>query len=172
MKSLPNIRIALATKAVKHFVESGEISPCPENLPNELKIQSGTFVSIKRKSRLRGCIGSVLPQTENLAKEIIQNAIYAASRDPRFSPILKSELPDLTFSIDVLSSPEKVKSITELDCRRFGVIVKHDGQQGILLPNLDGVDTVKKQIQICLEKARLKKESPFEIFRFESKRYK
>ena len=167
-----DVRVNLAIQTVKHYVESGKTPHCPENLPDDLKIRAGVFISIKKDKRLRGCIGSVMPQTSNLAKEIIQNSVSAASRDPRFSPVGKSEFEELTFSVDVLTLPEKIRSIDKLDCKLYGVILKNGKQQGVLLPNLEGVNTVKDQIQICREKAGLKPEDPFEIFRFESKRYK
>ena len=106
-----------------------------------------------------------------MAEEIIQNAISAATRDPRFSPITQEELPELDFSVDVLTQPEKVKSKSELDYKRYGIIIKKGKQQAVLLPNLGGIDSVEEQILICRKKAGLKPNDPIDIYRFESKRY-
>lgn len=166
-----DVRIILVIETIRYFLETGKILPCPTIVPDELNVKAGTFVSIKKNKRLRGCVGAILPQTENLAKEIIRNTVSAASRDPRFSPIVKSELSELSFTVDVLAKPEKVKSFDELDCKKYGVVIKNGDRQSILLPNLEGVETVQKQIQVCREKAGLEYNVPLEIFRFKSLRY-
>lgn len=106
------------------------------------------------KEELRGCIGTFLPVRKNIAEEIIQNAVGAARRDPRFPPLAFSELPQLRYSVDILSRPEIVQRLDLLDPKKYGLIViAQDGRRGLLLPNLEGVDTVSQQIEICKKKA-------------------
>lgn len=161
----------LAVESVRHFLEHGVPPPRPKNLAEDLREQKGAFVTIKNGPRLRGCIGSLTPVHDNLAVEIIQNAVSAAARDPRFFPISKDELANLTFSVDVLTPLEKVDDISQLDCRKYGVAVKSGEKLGILLPDLEGVNAVQKQLEICFKKGGIGKDEPYEIFRFEVKRY-
>lgn len=172
MPSTPNPCLALAIKAVKYYLESGKILSCPQNLPEELKRKSGAFVSIKKGKTLRGCIGTVAPTEKNLAIEIIQNAVNAATKDPRFSPISKTELAGLNFSVDVITPSEKVDHISDLDCKKYGIIVKSKDKQAVLLPDLEGVDTVDQQIDICRKKASLQEDEPIQIYRFQVERYR
>jgi AmmeMemoRadiSam system protein A len=134
--------------------------------------KAGAFVSIKKKGELRGCIGTFQPTTENVANEIIQNAISAATHDPRFLPVNSSELDELEYSVDVLSEPEKVASKNDLDPKRYGVIVKSGHRKGLLLPDLEGVNTVNEQISIASMKAGIYLGEKIELYRFEVKRYK
>ena len=129
-------------------------------------------MSIKIKGELRGCIGTFQPTTDNLAAEVIQNAISAATRDPRFPPVAASELADLEYSVDVLSAPEKVQSKKELDPKKYGVIVVSGTRKGLLLPDLDGVDTVDDQISIASTKAGIYMDDDIELYRFEVRRHK
>ena len=145
--------------------------PCPENLPAELKKRAGVFVSIKNKTALRGCIGTIDPIEDNLAQEIIRNAVHAATEDPRFSSITSDELPDLAFSVDVLTPLEKVNDLSQLDCKKYGLLLKGKSRQGVLLPDLETVNTVEDQIRICRKKASLKENDPVEMFRFRVERY-
>ena len=171
MSSVFDSRVKLAIQAVRHYLSTGYKLPCPAKLSDELKVRAGAFVSIKKDEKLRGCIGSIFPQTDHLAEEIIQNAINAAIRDPRFSPVTQKELPDLNFSVDVLTQPEMVKSQSDLNHKRFGIILKCGKKQGVLLPNLQGIESVEAQIQACQKKAGIKPDDSTKIFRFESKRY-
>lgn len=163
----------LAVEAVRYYLLKGELLSCPSPLPNGMEDQSGVFVSIKIKNnhKLRGCIGTVTPSQDNLAKEIIQNAVNAATRDPRFKAITKEELDELSFSVDILTPLEAIDSPDQLNPRRYGLSIRSKGQQGILLPDLKGVDTAKKQIDICLKKANITKDSPYQMYRFEVERY-
>ena len=62
-------------------------------------------------------------------------------------------MPELVYDVDVLGAPEPVADPSELDCRRYGVIVSAaDGRRGLLLPDLDGVDSVHEQISIAAQK--------------------
>jgi len=135
--------------------------------------QAGTFVSIHKHGMLRGCIGTIEPTQANVALEVIQNAISAAIHDPRFPPIRPEELADLDIKVDVLGEPEPVESMDELDPRRYGVIVQsaRDWRKGLLLPDLEGVDTVEYQVDIARRKAGIWPDEPIKLYRFEVVRY-
>lgn len=164
--------VALARKSLETYVKEGKRIGVPENLPPEMQDRAGVFVSLKMHGQLRGCIGTFLPTKENIAREIIENAIQAGTQDPRFSPVEEEELPQLTYSVDILSTPEPVKSLDELDPQRYGVIVRKGHLSGLLLPNLEGVDTVEEQLQITKRKAGISpNDDKVEIQRFEVKRY-
>jgi len=164
--------VKLAKDTVEKYIREGKIISPPAELTPEMRQKAGVFVSIKKRGELRGCIGTFLPSTENVANEIIQNAISAATRDPRFPPVNVSELDELEYSVDVLSEPEKISSKDELDPKRYGVIVKSGSRRGLLLPDLEGVDTVDEQIRIALLKAGISLGEDIEFYRFEVKRYK
>ena len=141
-----------------------------------MQLQAGAFVSLHdEKGNLRGCIGTFLPTCDNVALEVIRNAIGAATEDPRFPPLMSEELEGLDVKVDVLSAPEPVSGPDELDAKRYGVIVqsKRDWhKRGLLLPDLEGVDTVDYQIEICRQKAGIAPDEPVKLYRFEVKRYK
>lgn len=165
---------ALARQVVESYVTSGEIIPAPEHLSELLSQPAGCFVSIKTHAgELRGCIGTVDPEKETLAQEVILNAISAATRDPRFTPVREDELSGLRYSIDVLSQPELAR-IEDLDPRVYGVIVEDETgvRRGLLLPNLEGVDTAHTQIEIASRKAGIPEKSRIKIWRFRADRYR
>ena len=165
--------VELAMRTVHEHVRTGA-TPSPEGLPGEfMDNKAGVFVSIKKQGRLRGCIGTFQPTSENIAQETIRNAIAASTKDPRFPPVTEDELPDLVFSVDVLTSPEPVESPDELDPKRYGVIVSCGFRRGLLLPDLDGVDTIDEQINIAMMKAGIEHdEEGIRLERFEVKRYR
>jgi len=163
--------VELACKAIECYVTQGRILPIPEDLPPELKGRAASFVSIKKHGLLRGCIGTIEPTQPTLAEEIICNAISAATRDPRFPPVSPQELPDLSLSVDVLQPPERIEGLHQLDPRRYGAIVQSGFRRGVLLPDLEGVDTPEMQVMICMEKAGIAPDEPIELYRFEVKRY-
>ena len=121
---------------------------------------------------MRGCIGTFAPTAKNIAEEVIHNAISAATRDPRFSPVAPSELEEIDYSVDVLSEPEKIAGPEGLDPKRYGVIVKSGMRKGLLLPDIEGVDTVEEQIDIARSKAGIYTDEDVELYRVEVKRYK
>ena len=134
--------------------------------------RAGVFVSLHKEGRLRGCIGTIGPTRGCVAEEIIENAISASTKDPRFSPVRRDELDALEISVDVLTAPEKIRSRDELDVRRYGVIVSKGRKRGLLLPDLDGVDSVDEQVSIALRKAGLsEREKDVELERFEVLRH-
>ncbi|GJL77930.1 MAG: hypothetical protein NPINA01_09190 [Nitrospinaceae bacterium] len=171
METNPHPYVALALQSVSHYLEHGVPLPCPKDLTQDLQEPKGVFVSIKNGPRLRGCIGNLTPAHDNLAVEIIHNAISAASRDPRFYPVSQEELSRLTFSVDVLTPLERIDDVSQLDCKKYGVELKAGEKQGVLLPDLEGVDTVAKQLKICRKKAGMTENEPCEMYRFEVKRY-
>ena len=164
--------VQLARKTIETFVRTGEKIKVPDGLPQEMyDRQAGTFVSIKENGGLRGCIGTIQAVQASIAEEIINNAISAAVRDPRFYPIEPEELDKLTISVDVLGETERIDSPDELDVQRYGVIVTKGYKRGLLLPNLEGVDTVEEQIAIAKDKAGISAQEEVELERFEVVRH-
>lgn len=176
-----DVYVRLARLSYETFVRTGKTLRYPDDLPDDMLAElgdeltenrAGAFVSLKINGRLRGCIGTILPTRESLAEEIINNAVSACSRDPRFDPVLPSELAEISCSVDVLGEPEPVSGPEELDPARYGVIViSRDGRHGLLLPNLDGVETVEEQIAISRKKANIGKNEPVSLERFEVVRH-
>ncbi|UCD54396.1 MAG: AmmeMemoRadiSam system protein A, partial [Dehalococcoidia bacterium] len=152
--------------------KGGDIPQPPEELAPEMKEKTGVFVSIHKFGQLRGCIGTFEPTQENVAKEVIANAINSATRDPRFPAVAPNELEDLDYNVDVLTKPEPIDSKDQLDPKKYGVIVEAGLRQGLLLPDLEGVDSVDYQIDICRQKAGIMPDEPVNLYRFEVKRYK
>ena len=166
--------VTLARASVEHFVREGTPLPRPEDLPEEMLTQrAGVFVSLHEHGRLRGCIGTIGPVTPCIADEIIRNGISACSEDPRFDPVRPNELDQLEISVDVLGEPQDIASTDELDPQRYGVIVSNGGRRGLLLPMLDGVDTVAEQVEIAMRKGGIGPHEPGTTFqRFEVIRHK
>jgi hypothetical protein len=164
--------VKLAKDTIELYVKEGRIFDLKEDsLPQDFKQQAGVFVSLKIRGELRGCIGTFQPAEPTIAQETVSNAISAATRDPRFPPVRTDELASIEYSVDVLSPPERVKNAGELDPRRYGVIVQSGGRRGLLLPDLEGVDTVEYQVSIATQKAGIKPGTTVELSRFEVKRY-
>lgn len=166
----------LAKKAVEEYIKEGKIIEPAQDLPKELfKRRGGVFVSIEENSQLRGCIGTFLAARENIAKEIIFNAIAAATEDYRFGPVQKEELLYLSYTVYILSEPELVKNVKNLDPKKFGIIVKTlemPFKAGLLLPELEGIDTFEQQIEICCQKGGInKEEEKIEIYCFTVQKY-
>lgn len=146
--------VRLARQTIEAYVGERKQISIPKDLPEEMyESRAGVFVSLKEEGRLRGCIGTIAPVQKNIAEEIIANAISASTKDPRFHPVQPDELDKLVYSVDVLGTPEAITSPDELDVKRYGVIVTKGRKRGLLLPNLDGVDTVEDQITIAKQKA-------------------
>ena len=160
----------LARKAVEKYVRQGKVFK-PRKLTAEMKSTAGVFVSIKKRGELRGCIGTFMPTRANVAQEIVANAISSATQDPRFMPVEAYELKELEYSVDVLSAPEPVKGIGQLNPKKYGVIVECGFRRGLLLPDLEGVDNVEEQIRICRAKAGISVEEPIKLYRFQVNRF-
>ncbi len=164
--------VKLARKTITAFLKEHRKLPRPDNLPSEMvEGAAGVFVSLKKDKRLRGCIGTIKPDQECIADEIINNALAAAFGDTRFDAVKEHELDELEISVDVLGTPEKVESVDQLDPKKYGVIVGMGCAEGLLLPDLKGIDTVEQQVAIALQKAGIPKTSGFEIKRFEVVRH-
>ncbi len=165
--------IALARQTIETFINEGKVIKIPSGLPSEMtEKRAGAFVSIHKEGALRGCIGTILPICDNIAEEIINNAISASTRDPRFSAIRPDELPFLEISVDILNEPEEIDSENELDVKKYGVIVTRGMKRGLLLPNLEGVDTIEEQVAIAKQKAGIPvKDNDVRLERFEVTRH-
>lgn len=165
--------VRLAKLSLETYIKTGRYVKLPEGLPEEMTTRrAGVFVSLKKYGELRGCIGTISPVTGCIAEEIIRNAVSAGLEDPRFPPVRKNELADLVYSVDVLSEPEPVSSMDELDVKRYGIIVSSGRKRGLLLPDLENVDTVEKQISIAKRKAGIYNGENIKIERFEVVRHK
>ncbi len=164
--------VRLARYSVEHFVKKGRRAKLPDDLPEEMrKRRAGVFVSLKKDGNLRGCIGTIAPVTNSVAEEVLRNGVSACSEDPRFAPVRTDELDTLVYSVDVLSEAEPIESENELDVKRYGVIVTSGRKRGLLLPNLEGVDTVSQQVMIARQKAGIRAGEPVELERFEVVRH-
>ncbi len=165
--------VKLARETIESYIRDGKKPSLPSGLPDDITARkAGVFVSIHKEGRLRGCIGTISSVYDCIGNEIIENAISASTRDPRFDPIRVHELPMLEINVDVLSDAEDIKSKDELDVKKYGVIVTKGYKRGLLLPNLDGVDTVDEQVAIALRKAGLSEnEKGYSLQRFEVVRH-
>ena len=164
--------VQLARASLESYILSRKIIDVPQDLPEDLTARrAGAFVSIHEHGQLRGCIGTISPARSNLAEEIIFNAISASTRDPRFPPIRKEELPFLEINVDVLGEPEDIESEDDLDVKRYGVIVRNGQRRGLLLPDLDGINTVQQQIAIAKQKAGIAAYEKVSLQRFEVVRH-
>ena len=160
--------VRLAREAVEAYVLRREVLDVPAGLPDEmLMTQAGAFVSIHEHGELRGCIGTIAPTRSSVAEEIIGNAISASTRDPRFPAIKPDELPWLEINVDVLGEPEDIDSEDELDVKRYGVIVSCGRRRGLLLPDLDGIDTPQQQVEIAMKKGGIHRFEKYQLQRFE-----
>lgn len=160
--------VNLAFESLKYYFDTKQKMSIPPNLPEEmLTNKAGVFVSLYKFDTLRGCIGTILPTTNTIAEEIINNSLSAALNDYRFPPLTKEELKWLEITVYILKEPEPISSLDMLDVHKYGIIVTHGLKRGVLLPDLDGVDTIKKQIAIAKEKASIKPNEDCKIERFE-----
>ena len=164
--------VVLARQAIQRFVRHGRRLEPPGELSDELKRPAGAFVTIRRQGSLRGCIGTTQPTCSTVAEEVIRNAISAATHDYRFSPITVGELDGLEVKVDVLSEMEPVESLDQLDPKRYGLLVQsriNPGKRGLLLPDLEGIDTVEDQVHWTrYHKAGITDpDEPVQMFRFE-----
>ena len=167
-----DVWVKLARESAEYFVKNGQEMELPAWVPPELlKVRAGAFVSVHKFGALRGCIGTIAATKENLALEIIHNAVSAVSEDPRFDPVTEDELKYLDINVDVLGQAEKISSPDQLDVKKYGVIVQSGYKRGLLLPDLDGVDTVEQQISIAKRKGGIAPGEEVDLFRFEVVRH-
>lgn len=173
--------VLLAKQAVEKYILEGKIITPTKDLPrgkaglpkNFFSQKSGIFVTIEKNGELRGCIGTFLATKENIAKEIISNAIASATEDYRFETIQKEELPQLSYIVSVINEPKQIKDIKELNPKRFGIIIKTEtSKSGLLLPDLEGVNTVEDQISITCRKGGINpKEEDIIIYKFTTEKH-
>lgn len=164
--------VKLARKSLEYFIKTGEYLDLPKGISqNLLDEKKAVFVTIKKDGMLRGCIGSTEPTEKNIAIEIIKYAVNAGINDPRFDSVIEAELDTLVYSVDVLSSPEPISSKEELDIEKYGVIVNKGHRKGLLLPNIEGVDSVEEQVLIALRKAGIREDDGYSMERFEVVRH-
>lgn len=168
----PSPHVKLAMAAINAYINSGITLDVPEDTPeNLLQARAGAFVCLKIDGQLRGCIGTIQPVRRTLAEEIVANAISAATQDPRFFPVSPSEIGHLVCSVDVLSQAEEIPGPEVLDPKIYGVIVESGSRRGLLLPDLEGVDTVEQQVSIARRKAGINSNSPVKLYRFTVNRF-
>jgi len=165
-----------AARVIEEYLRTGKAlypDPEDESLPEELfQKRAGCFVTLHTlDGSLRGCIGTILPTQKNLALEIRENAISAATRDPRFPPVTLDELDKIEVNVDVLGELEPVSNFEELDPKVYGVVVTSGYRRGVLLPDLPGVDTVEEQLRIASLKAGILPDEAKKIYRFKVERY-
>lgn len=173
LKSGEDAYVRLARQTLETYIKEHRRIRKPDGLePGLSEERAGVFVSLKMNGKLRGCIGTTKPTTGSIAEEIIQNAISAGTEDPRFRPVEEYELPWLVYSVDVLGKSEPIVSMKELDVIRYGVIVFAGSRRGLLLPNLEGVNTPEEQVSIALRKAGISPEEHYDMERFEVVRHK
>ena len=164
--------VTLARNSLQYYLSHHKVMPVPLEIPEKVQGKAGVFVSLKKDGQLKGCIGTFVPTQETIAAEIIHNAISAGTKDPRFPAVKASELPEMDISVDVLNSPEQVDETTQLDPKVYGIIIRCEQRSGLLLPDLEGVDTVDQQIAIAMQKAGIQPGEEVEMFRFTVTRYK
>ena len=173
-----NEYIKLAKNTIEKYVKTGKKIEVPKDLPEEFcSIRKGVFVTIYEKhssKKLRGCIGTFMPTKKNIAEEIINNAVAAAVHDCRFNPISENELENLIYEVSLLNPPEQINSVADLNAKKYGAIVKSlDGKTGLLLPNIEGVDTPEEQISIACQKAGINlRVEKIELYKFTVEKYK
>ncbi|MBF7096682.1 AmmeMemoRadiSam system protein A [Alkalibacter mobilis] len=172
--------VALAKKTVEQWVLNGnklDWNEYRKGIRNKDFIETidnrraGAFVSIHSDGNLRGCIGTIKPTEVTLAREIINNAVEACAFDPRFNSVEPWELEKLEIKVDILGAPEEIKGKEELDVKKYGVIVEKGNRRGLLLPDLEGVDTVDHQIEIAKRKAGIPLEEDCKLYRFTVERH-
>lgn len=173
-----DIYTQIARQSAEKFVKTGQTMEVSKEIPDSLLLEKrGVFVTIYKKEgigkNLRGCIGTISPTKTNIAEEIIQNAIWTVSEDHRFSPVQEEELSDLQYEVSLLHPAKKISSKSELDAKKFGVIVEtEDGRKGLLLPDIEDINYPEQQIAIACQKAGISPNEKFEIYKFIVEKHK
>lgn len=169
----PDPLVSLARQAIEAYVrEHVVIKPAP--IPDLEPPRAGVFVSLHLPDgSLRGCIGTTEAHLGSTEEETVANAVSAATRDPRFYPLTREELPGLDISVDVLGTAEEVGGPEDLDPKKYGIIVRTiDGRGALLLPDLEGVDTVEQQLRITCRKGGIDPSNDqYRLYRFQVERH-
>ena len=163
--------VKIARQSVEHYLKEGKKLVLSDSVIKEYQEPRAVFVSIKQHGQLRGCIGTLEPVRDHLAEEVLENALSAAFKDPRFNPVGKHELDTLSYSVDVLMPSEPIETLNGHDVKRYGLIASSKKRQGVLLPDLAGIDTAQQQLEIVLQKAGIHPDDDYQLFRFLVKRY-
>lgn len=165
--------VKLAQTAIEAYIGERRVIAPPEDLPKELlEKKAGVFVTIMQAKELKGCIGTYLPQAKNIAEETIRNAIAAATEDYRFSPIRETDLGSLSYTVYLLGEPAEVKKENELNPKKFGIIVKSGRKTGLLLPDLEGVETIEQQVSIACQKGGIDPaQDRFSVYKFTAEKH-
>ncbi|MBK7993838.1 MAG: AmmeMemoRadiSam system protein A [Blastocatellia bacterium] len=165
--------IFLAKMSLESYLKNQIRVKAPDNLPNYLQLKAGCFVSLKTKQGdLRGCIGTLFPVCNNVAEEIIRNAVEAATQDYRFKPVTLEELDNLTYSVDILSPLEPIEDLRGHDVQIYGLLIEAiGGKRAVLLPALPGIDTTEAQLIALHHKAGISADTPVKMSRFSVDRY-
>ena len=160
--------VQLAINTIYEYIKTGKVIEIPNTTSEELlENRRGVFVSIHMFNQLRGCIGTIYPTCENVAEEIINNAISASTRDNRFTPIIEEELDYLDINVDVLQEPEEIDNKNQLDIKKYGVIVSSGYKKGLLLPDIPGIESIDQQIEIAKRKGNIQDNEDIKLQRFE-----
>ena len=171
LRSRESYLVQIARQSLESYLQGQWKKPESYDVPQVFAGQAGTFVSFKKQGNLRGCIGTTAPSRPNVVQEVAYNAVSAGTQDPRFYPIRLDELSELTVSVDVLMPPEPIENMDQLDVKKYGVIVRRGGRSGLLLPDLEGVDTPQQQVEIAKQKAGIGPQEDVKMERFEVVRY-
>ena len=169
-KGNESIPVSIARKAIEVYLRDDKVVS-PQELPVFENDPAGRFVSLHAHGVLRGCIGTILPTKKTVTAEIVANAISACSQDPRFDAVRANELDTVEISVDILSKPETIESPDDLDPKKYGVIITSGVRRGLLLPDLEGVESVYDQIAIARRKGGIESTDKYEIQRFTVTRY-
>ncbi|SHE79808.1 AmmeMemoRadiSam system protein A [Desulforamulus putei] len=172
LRSQESYLVQVARQSLESYLRGQWKDPDSYHVPPEFTGAAGTFVSFKKNGQLRGCIGTTAPTRKNVVQEVAYNAVSAGTRDPRFYPIRLDELDELSVSVDVLMPPEPIHSIDQLDVKKYGVIVRRGSRSGLLLPDLEGIDTPRQQVEIAKQKAGIGPDEEVQLERFEVIRYR
>jgi AmmeMemoRadiSam system protein A len=171
---VPHLFVCIAKDAIVLYLQAGQVAFPRENWYEQfdmLRRQAGVFVTLRKTGELRGCIGTIKPAYADTAVEIIENAISAAFRDPRFSQVCAEELSGLSICVDIVKPIEPVLGLADLNPSCYGVVVRQGGRQGVLLPGIEEITSVEEQVAIAREKGGIGGHGPVELYRFEVDRY-
>ncbi len=162
----PHPLVQLARDAIRYHLEFRKSLVVSSDLKSKFSAPTGVFVTLFLNEALRGCVGSLQPQTNTLAQEVVRNAVLAGFNDPRYDPVSKKDIEKLDIHIEAITPSEPVEDLSTLDPEVDGLIVRSGKKQGVLLPAIEGVDTVEQQIKICRSKGKIKSSESVTYFRF------